>query len=54
MPVRCSALCLVLVTASHTGTHDPHEEEWIQLFNGENLDGWHIKIAGHELGYNFN
>ena len=29
------------------------EEEWIQLFNGENLDGWDIKIAGFELNDNY-
>ena len=28
-------------------------EEWRQLFNGENLDGWHVKIAGYELDDNF-
>jgi len=29
-------------------------EEWIQLFNGEDLDGWTIKINKHPLGENFN
>lgn len=29
------------------------KEEWISLFNGENLDGWDIKIAGYELNENF-
>lgn len=29
------------------------EGEWIALFNGKNLDGWKVKIAGHELGDNF-
>jgi len=28
-------------------------EEWIPLFNGENLEGWDIKISGHELNDNF-
>jgi hypothetical protein len=28
--------------------------EWIQLFNGKDLDGWTIKIAKHPLGQNFN
>ncbi|MDI6401353.1 DUF1080 domain-containing protein [Balneolaceae bacterium ANBcel3] len=27
-------------------------KEWIHLFNGENLDGWDIKIAGYELNDN--
>gem|GEM_PF-178197 len=29
------------------------EEEWIQLFNGHNLDGWTPKITHHDLGDNF-
>lgn len=27
--------------------------EWIQLFNGKDLTGWKVKIAGHELGDNY-
>ncbi len=27
--------------------------EWIQLFNGKDLSGWKVKIAGYELGDNF-
>src|SRR5262249_31475135 len=27
--------------------------EWVSLFNGKNLDGWTIKIAGHEPGDNY-
>lgn len=29
------------------------EEEWIELFNGENLDGWDIKITHHEFNENY-
>lgn len=29
-------------------------DEWISLFNGENLDGWTVKISGYEAGDNFN
>ena len=29
------------------------ESDWISLFNGENLDGWTVKIAGHPVGENF-
>lgn len=31
-----------------------YQPEWIPLFNGENLDGWTPKFAGHPLGYNLN
>ena len=33
--------------------NDPDEKEWVQLFNGENLDGWRVKINGYEVGENF-
>jgi hypothetical protein len=31
---------------------DPDEKQWIQLFNGRDLDGWLIKFAHHRLGEN--
>jgi hypothetical protein len=33
--------------------NEAKSEEWNQLFNGENLDGWDIKIAGYDLNDNF-
>lgn len=27
--------------------------QWISLFNGKNLDGWTVKIAGHDLNDNY-
>ena len=35
----------VLVTAP--------EGQWISLFNGKNLDGWSVKIAGHAFNDNY-
>ncbi|MCB0582410.1 MAG: DUF1080 domain-containing protein [Phaeodactylibacter sp.] len=29
------------------------QEEWLQLFNGKNLDGWTPKIQGYPAGENF-
>ncbi|MBB6001696.1 DUF1080 domain-containing protein [Arcicella rosea] len=29
------------------------KQEWIKLFNGKNLDGWDIKIAGENLNVNY-
>ena len=29
------------------------EEDYIQLFNGKNLEGWTVKIRGYEVGDNF-
>jgi hypothetical protein len=28
-------------------------KKWVRLFNGKNLDGWKMKIAGFPLGENF-
>ena len=28
-------------------------QDWIQLFNGKNLDGWVPKITGYPLGENY-
>ena len=30
-----------------------NKRDWIQLFNGRNLDGWTVKIAKHKAGENF-
>lgn len=43
--------CSLVASASAAGT--PDEEEWIQLFNGRNLDGWTPKITGYEYGDNY-
>jgi len=32
----------------------PPASEWIQLFDGKSLDGWVPKIAGFDLGVNYN
>ena len=31
----------------------PTSKDWIQAFNGKNLDGWVVKITGYPLGENF-
>ena len=41
---------LTLASAADTATAGGR---WIPLFNGKNLDGWTIKIAGHPLGENY-
>jgi hypothetical protein len=32
---------------------EPDKKEWVQLFNGKDLEGWDVKITGHELNDNF-
>lgn len=35
------------------GQKNQSKEEWKQLFNGKNLDGWDIKIRGYALNENY-
>ena len=30
-----------------------NNKNWVELFNGNNLDGWEIKITGYKLGKNY-
>lgn len=52
-----SLICLcILLSACKTANQiatNKSNENWVQLFNGTNLDGWTMKIVGHELGENF-
>ena len=43
----------LLMNCSTRPANDPDEEAWIQLFNGQNLDHWAIKIRGQALGVNY-
>lgn len=43
-----AGVCGALAQAPAAPGHD-----WIRLFNGRNLDGWDVKIAGHGLNDNF-
>ena len=61
--VSLAALACTVVTldgAWQTGKgasaprNDPNKEEWIQLFNGRDLDGWTPKFAKHDIGENVN
>ena len=50
----CIALISIAITACSVQKNDPSGENWIQLFNGRNLDGWNIKITGYPLNENLN
>lgn len=45
-------LIFTLVISCKNNTNN--NENWIQLFNGKNLDGWLVKINGYELNDNYN
>lgn len=54
-PISFLFASLVLVCAfsnSKITANKPHPK-WVRLFNGKNLDGWQMKIAGYPLGENF-
>lgn len=57
LPKISKILASVLVTAgiafSQGAARQADPKDWIQLFNGKNLDGWTVKIAKHKLGDNF-
>jgi hypothetical protein len=46
-------IMMLLVASCKTPTKQTGNEEWIQLFNGKNLDGWDIKIKGSALNDNY-
>ena len=51
------SLLPVLIISCNPGnreTDSAAQEEWIQLFNGKDLEGWTIKIAGYPVGENYN
>ena len=58
---NAAAVILVGIASSCAGgglktagpARDPDAKEWIELFNGKNLDGWIAKIAKHDVGDNF-
>ena len=47
------SLCIILTVTVAFAQDNTGRDEWIQLFNGKDLDGWTPKIKGHELGDNF-
>jgi hypothetical protein len=49
-----SLMFLSAVSVAQEKDKNADDGEWIQLFNGKNLDGWTPKIRRHELGENWN
>jgi len=46
-------LALAVMAQTAPPTAGPGPGDWIQLFNGKDLDGWTPKITGYLLGENF-
>ena len=59
--VALAAAAAIVAVASSCATagrgsvsaSDPDRKDWIELFNGKNLDGWIAKIAKHDVGDNY-
>ena len=47
-------LLLIFMVACQQPGKKSVEQEWIQLFNGQDLTGWDIKFSGYELNNNYN
>jgi hypothetical protein len=50
---RRIAVVLLATAACAYSQNDPNRKDWIQAFNGKNLDGWVMKITGFPLGENY-
>jgi hypothetical protein len=44
---------VIILSAGCTAADPNSKPEWVDLFNGKNLDGWKVKIAGHDVGDNY-
>jgi hypothetical protein len=46
-------LLFVIILITTTACAEQKNENWVSIFNGENLDGWTVKFSGYELGENY-
>jgi hypothetical protein len=44
----------ILALSAAARQNDSNQKEWLQLFNGRDLNDWVVKFAHHDLGDNFN
>ncbi len=49
--IMLTAVVVLLAFGSYA--QKTSDENWIQLFNGKDLNDWHVKINGYELNDNF-
>jgi hypothetical protein len=47
------AMVIMIASCKNNGTKTTGED-WVQLFNGRDLDGWVVKFKGYPLGENLN
>jgi len=49
----CESCILLILLCSFSSDNSAPKNKWIPIFNGKNLDGWTMKIAGQPLGENY-
>lgn len=54
LKIKLTFIVLILVVISCNQKQSEDSGDWIQLFNGKDLNDWQIKFKGYELGYNLN
>jgi 3-keto-disaccharide hydrolase len=52
-PFLAVAILLTNAASALAQAAAPDKREWVQLFNGRDLDGWDVKITGRDLNDNF-
>ena len=53
LPSFVAACALMILPPPSPTQQKKADGEWVSLFNGKNLDGWTVKIAGREPGDNY-
>lgn len=51
--MRTACVAAALATLARRGAAQEYDGGWIRLFNGRDLTGWTVKIAGHDVGEDF-
>lgn len=46
-------MLITALAACQSSQNNAHTDDWIQLFNGKDLNDWKVKITGYPLGENF-
>ncbi len=52
--LRRAAAIVLAAAACLPAQNNADRKDWVQLFNGKNLDGWVPKFSGFDLGVNYN
>jgi len=52
IPFLLASSCATPARDEDSPRMETHESEWIQLFNGKDLDGWRVKVSGYDLDDN--